>query len=61
LDDKNRGFVYLFKYFFYLRLVISVMRLQVTILGYLKMLNERHAFEIIRNGTLLLDKLVFTL
>ena len=61
MDDKNREFVYLFKYFFYLRLVISVMRLQVTILGYLKMLNERHAFEIIRNGTLLLDKLVFTL
>ena len=63
MDDKNRGFVYLFKYFFVVRLVILVTRLQVTTLGYFKMLNERHAFEVIRNGTLLLDKhnLVFTL
>ena len=63
MDDKNREFVYLFKYFFVVRLVILVTRLQVTTLGYFKMLNERLAFEVIRNGTLLLDKhnLVFTL
>jgi hypothetical protein len=32
------------------------MRLQVTTRGYFKMLNERHAFEVIRNRTLLLDR-----
>jgi hypothetical protein len=42
--------VYLFKYFFVVRLVILVTRLQVTTLGYFKMLNERHAFEVISIG-----------
>jgi hypothetical protein len=48
--------VYLLGFFFYLRVVTLVMRLQVTTRGYFKMLNERHAFEVIRNRTLLLDR-----